>query len=101
MTKLGPNNDKRDLWYGRTMSKHKRAFRLAEKFPKLPRDPDGYWLCRGCGKRINKGQHYRGWCNGGQCVRKALTLCHACHVNRHTAAKPVAVASLPLFKDAK
>lgn len=40
-----------------------RSKRLEENYPKLPRDAEGNWICRYCGKIIGKGKRYRAWCS--------------------------------------
>lgn len=52
----------------------KRSYRTNELFPWKPRDAEGYWLCRYCGKRINAGNRYRAWCSD-KCREAAYVEC--------------------------
>lgn len=40
-----------------------RVERLDKTYPKLPRDSEGWWICRYCKKRITQGRRYRAWCS--------------------------------------
>lgn len=43
------------------MTARSRSYRFDSLFPKLPKDAEGYWLCRYCGKRIAKAKRYLAW----------------------------------------
>jgi len=48
-----------------------RFKKLEEIYPKLPKDADGWWLCRYCGKKISQDKRYRAWCSN-ECSHAAM-----------------------------
>ncbi len=58
-----------------------RAYKLEEKFPKLPRE-EGWWLCRYCGKRISRERRYRAWCSA-KCTEEAMIRCYPQSASGH------------------
>lgn len=47
-----------------------RSKKLEENYPKIPKDKDGWWICRYCDKKISQDKRYRAWCNN-DCSREA------------------------------
>jgi len=47
-----------------------RVEKLDITYPKLPKDAEGYWICRYCKKQISQGKRYRAWCSN-KCSRNA------------------------------
>lgn len=58
-----------------------RIERLDKTYPKLPKDPEGWWLCRYCGKRISQSKRYRAWCSS-KCTHEAEIRTYSDHARR-------------------